>query len=347
MWYNTGVKTPRLPVLVVAALAAALVHADVPGVSPGPGVRYATDAYPGFDNEKEIVSPSKKEPKWFSWINGPNRDNPADQLEYCIGLIREESYSKAAKHLDALVREWPSSPEAPKAQEALAELLLDRIADYEEAFVEFRYLLDFYSLQCDYAAIADKAYKVANLMRAEGKTIMFFRFANTVDVRRAFESCVLRAPGASWAPQAMLAIGELREEEGKYVEAVKVYENLRNIHTGTPEAKQALRHEADVRMQVLKDHEYNRARCLDTVRFLKLAVAECADEDRDAVRKNLADASAMLEDEAFAAAKFYDSRTRTKRSAISAYERFVAEYPESQHVEEAKRRLEELKGGEE
>ena len=69
--------------LVVAVLAASSFAANQAGVSPGPGTRYATDAYPGFDNEDDIVAPSRKEPKWFAFINGPNRDNAKDQFAYC------------------------------------------------------------------------------------------------------------------------------------------------------------------------------------------------------------------------------------------------------------------------
>ena len=175
------------------------------------GARYATDAYPGFDEVKESTHPEKKTPKWFSWLTGPKMEDSAAQFSYCRGLIAEESYSKAARELDALVREWPVSREAPEAQRLLAETLETKLKDYEEAFREWRYLVDFYSVQCDYAAAVDALYRVASVMRIEGKTIMFFRFKNTADVRRALEACVLRAPGAEWAPRAMLEIASLRE----------------------------------------------------------------------------------------------------------------------------------------
>ena len=51
---------------------------------------------------------------------------------------------------------------------------------------------------------------------------------------------------------------------------------------------------------------------------------------------------ALLEEEAYNAAKFYDSRTRTKRSAVSAYQRFLDEYPTSDRAPEVRRRLFEL-----
>lgn len=310
---------------------------------PSSSTRYATDAYPGFDREEEIVGSGKKEPRWFSWFNGPAKETAAEQLAYAKACEEDKSWRSARKAYDALVREWPTSPEAPKAQEALADLYLEHERDYESAFAEYKYLLDYYSSDCDFDAIAFRLHEVAKLMQEEGKTIVFFRFANTVDVRRAFEAVVLRAPGASYAPAAMLTIAGLREDDGEYEKAVQVYENLRNLHAFSPEAKTALYREARARMNLLRDHAYNRPRCLDTVAFLKMALASAPGlAEKTDFEAWLAESVGLLEDEAFASAKFYDSRTRTRRSAINAYERFLSDYPASTHAPEARARLTEL-----
>jgi len=336
-----------LSALAVGAASVASADNPTPGAGTGiAGARYATDAYPGFDNEEEMVKPERKEPRWFSFITGPSRDNAKDQLAYCVELIQGESYSKARRQLDALVREWPTAPEAAKAQQALAELCYVQLKDYEDAFDAYRYLLDFYSLQCDYAKISDLLYQIAGVLKLEGKEIMFVRFANTVDVRRAYETCVLRAPGAKWVPEAMLIIGALREDEGKKEEAIKVYENLRNLFPGTEDAKTAVLRESAVRIQVLRAHGYNRSRCQDTIDFMRLALRSCRPEDVPAIQERLEEAQATGEEAAYLGAKFYDSSTRTKRSAISAYERFLADYPQSEHAEEIRLRVEELKGEE-
>ena len=52
---------------------------------------------------------------------------------------------------------------------------------------------------------------------------------------------------------------------------------------------------------------------------------------------------ALAEDEAYRGAAFYDSPTRTLRSAVRAYERFLAEYPTSERAEAVRARIEELK----
>jgi outer membrane protein assembly factor BamD (BamD/ComL family) len=335
----------KLSLAFAMAVSAALIAlADQPNITPGPGVRYATDAFPGFDSEDNIVNPEKKEPKWFAFINGPKMSNPADQLDWARQCEASGSYGRARRAYDALVREWPISPEAPVAQKAMADVLLNHELNYEDAFAEYRYLLDFYSLDCDYGAVAELMYKVAELMREEGKTIIFFRFANTVDVRRAYEAVVLRSPGSPFVPQAMLTIASLREDEQKYEDAVKVYENLRNIHPEKPEARTALHREAMVRMKLLDMHGYNRTRVLDTASFLRQALRGDLPADMKAdFEKWLDETSALEESEAYNAARFYDSRTRTRRSAINAYERFLKEYPTSAHADEVRARLEVLK----
>ena len=96
-------------------------------------------------------------------------------------------------------------------------------------------------------------------------------------------------------------------------------------------------------MTLLEDHGYNRDRCRDTINFLKLALARCEISAIDPIKEYLDRAETMLEEESFRATKFYDSSTRTIRSAINAYERYLAEFPDGAHSDEAKERLSELK----
>ena len=335
----------RAIVLAGVAIGCSFVAVAVsPGVSPGPGIRYATDAYPGFDSEDELLKPSRKEPRWFGWINGPKMDTAAEQFKYAASLESEESWKGAKKAYDALVREWPTSPEAAKAQKAVADICLGKLLDTADAFAEYRYLLDFYSAQCNYDEIVELLYQTAELMREEGKTILFFRFDNTVDVRRAYEAVVLRAPGAKFAPQAMLTVALLREDEDNQDTAATVYENLRSMYPNSPEAVVALYREAKARMVVLRRCEYNRERVRDTIGFLTFAIesGKLTQEEAEEVAQLRVEARALLEEEAYNAAKFYDSRTRTRRSALSAYQRFLDEYPTSDRAPEVRRRLLEL-----
>lgn len=338
-------RRKRIMLLVIATAIGAATQSAFGDAASSPSsiIRYATDAYPGFDREENILSSTKKTPRWFSWIRGPKKDNAAEQFAWAQECEKEGSWGKARRAYDAIVREWPASPEAPKAQERVAELCLEKELDSEEAFEEYKYLVDFYSSQCAYDAITFKMFEVAKLMEEEGKNFIFFHFDNTVDVRRAYEAVVLRAPGAKFAPEAMMKIAKLREDELEFDKAALVYENLRSLHPRCAEAKTALYKEAQCRMKLLKDHQYNLSRAKDVHAFLKRALtSNPPDEVKAELEVWLVEATQIIEDEAFAAAKFYDSRTRTKRSAITAYEKFLLEYPASSHVGEARARLAEL-----
>ncbi|MBO7207507.1 MAG: outer membrane protein assembly factor BamD, partial [Kiritimatiellae bacterium] len=311
--------------------------------TPGPGTHYATDAYPGFDSESNVLSQERKTPS-FLWWRKAKFENPQDQLKLARGYVSNDSYGFAENAYNALVATFPFSPEAVAAQEELADLYLYKIKDPISALEEYKYLVDFYSSNCDYDKVMMKMYETAKKMREDGKRIVFFRFANTTDVRQAFEAVVRRAPGAVFAPEAMYAIVELRVEDEEFSAAIDVCKTIRNRYSASPEAKAALFKEAELRMILLKEHEYNRDRSLNTVSFMAMAARTTDDNDaREKFLKWRDEASAIVEKEAYEAARFYDSRTRKLRGAINAYEGFLRDYPASPYAQAVRERLEELK----
>lgn len=97
-------------------------------------------------------------------------------------------------------------------------------------------------------------------------------------------------------------------------------------------------------MLLLKEHEYNRDRSLNTVSFMAMAARTTDDNDaREKFLKWRDEASAIVEKEAYEAARFYDSRTRKLRGAINAYEVFLRDYPASPYAQAVRERLEQLK----
>lgn len=311
--------------------------------TPGPGTHYATDAYPGFDSESNVLSQERKTPS-FLWWRKAKFENPQDQLKLAREYVSNDSYGSAENAYNALVATFPFSPEAVTAQEELADLYLYKIKDPISALEEYKYLVDFYSSNCDYDKVMTKMYETAKKMREDGKRIIFFKFSNTTDVRHAFEAVVRRAPGAVFAPEAMYAIVELRVEDEEFSAAIDVCKTIRNRYSASPEAKAALFKEAELRMILLKEHEYNRDRSLNTVSFMAMAARTTDDNDaREKFLKWREEASAIVEKEAYEAARFYDSRTRKLRGAINAYEGFLRDYPASPYAQAVRERLEQLK----
>ena len=331
--------------LVAMQSAAAPVH-GVTGAGPGGASPWATDQYPVFEGLDDIPAPEKKDKGWlWRWfgVGKPAMETAGLQLEHARRLEDEGDYKGAVKAYDALVREWPSMPEAPMAQFRLAYVLENNLQEYADAFEEFSYLLDFYPRGCPFAKVAAEQYKLANLMMDTRRTFFGMSFTGNRELRQAYEKVVLRTPGAEYAPAALLKIAALREQDYDYEEAVKVYAGIRNRYAGTPEARSALYLEAKARMWIVRRLAYNIPRCQDTEKYLKAALRRDPDHpDAAEMRGWQGELREYLAGDAWTRAKFYDTKQRTAHAAAAAYAKFVSEYPDSPHAEEARRRIEEL-----
>ena len=323
--------------IVCAAPGHRVVGSGIGGNSP-----YATDAYPGFDGLDDLPKPERREKSWFLHVA---RDTPIEQFAYAKELAENNDFKKACKMCDALVREWPASPEAPQAQLMYAMLLAKSLEDYDEAFEQLDYLLDFYPRDCAYAELVEYQYKLANLMVREKKTFLGMSFTSTRILRQHYEMIVRRAPGAKYVPEAMLKIADLREQDQQYEEAVLVYAALMSRFPSSPEARVAAYLQAKARMWLVRRLAYNLPRCKDTASYLQMTLKRLPDHPQAEEMKTwLDELKVYMAEDAYVRAKFYDSRQRTSHAAAAAYERFLEEYPDSTHAEEVSRRLDELRG---
>ena len=169
-------------------------------------------------------------------------------------------------------------------------------------------------------------------------------FTGNRELRQGYERVVRRAPGAEYVPEALLKIADLREQDSDFEESIKVYSMLRSRYPGTAEARKALYLEAKARMWLVRRLAYNLARCKDTDSYLKLALRNDPDHpNADEMRKWLGELEEYLAEDAWTRTRFYDSRQRTRHAAVSAYEKFLSEHPDSPHADEARNRIEDLK----
>lgn len=332
-------------VLSVFAGGASAAPSGVAGSAPGGSSMWATDHYPGFEGLDKLPSPEKKDKGWLWYLFGsPKCETPAEQFAYAESLAADDDGKDAVKAFDAIVREWPVSPEAPRAQRRIAEIMVSALADYETAFEEYSYLLDFYPRSCPYADIVAEQYKLAVLMADTRKKFLGMSFTGNRELRQMFEIIVRRAPGADYVPDAMLRIAALREDDSDYEDAVKVYSTLRTRWAGSSAAVKAVYLEAKARMWLVRRLAYNLPRCKDTESYLKLALRRNpGHQNAEEMRTWLSELTDYLSEDAWTRARFYDSKRRTRHAAIASYERFISEHPDSKYAGEARARIDELK----
>ena len=205
-------KTALALFACVCAVAEAAPNRGVAGSTFAANSPYATDAYPGFDGLDDVKRPEKKEKSWFNWVDCAT---PAEQYALAEKYEAAGSYRKARRACDALVQQWPAAPEAPQAQLRMAKIYAQHDKDYDSAIEELEYLLDFYPAECPYLEMVEYMYKLTNLMVKEKKTMFGFSFTSDRVVRQHYESVVRRAPRASYVPEAILKIADIREHDNQ------------------------------------------------------------------------------------------------------------------------------------
>jgi len=340
-------KSAALAAVVLCATSAGAV-ADRPVSADGLDAGYATDAYPGFEPKQKREPEFKEKSFWYS----VKRDSPEAQLDFAHAFETNGNVKAAAKAYEALVREWPASAVAAEAQRRKASILTRLAGDkndmslYADAFDEYEYLMYYFPGLCNYAKIADLQYKIAIHLQDEKKSMFGFKYDSNREKRLRFESVVRLAPGSSWVPDAMLTIGDLRIGDDELQEAAAVFDNIVTRFPKTEQAKEAVFKACKCRYDLVMRQEYNASRCRNALNGMKMALTRYPDlNEADVLNGWIKELSDMLEENAWNNAVFYDTRQRTKQAAVSAYERFLAEFPESSHRGEAVARIEAIKSG--
>ena len=344
----------QITIVVLAALAACAVGGVYAGFSERPvgadglDAGYATDAYPGFEPSEDKEPEFKERSFWYS----VKRETPAEQFDYARDCETNGYHRAALRGYEALVREWPESEVCAEAQRRKAGLLTrlaeekDDMSYYGDAFAEYDYLLHFYPGLCNYALIADLQYKLANVMLNEKKTFFGVKYASNREKRRRFERVVRLAPGAEWVPDALLTIGDLRVDDGELAEASVVYNSVVTRFPKLRQAREAVFKSCKCNYDLVNENIYNDNRCRNAVNGFKAALARYPDlNEAELLKLWIQELEKRRDEDAWQRARFYDTRQRSKQTAVAAYESFLKEYPASDHADEARSRIEAIKNG--
>jgi TolA-binding protein len=336
---NQKGRTIRLAALIAAA-AALVSHAQTGRTGSSRG--YATDTFEGFEAlDSDTRIPQKETSFWFS----VDEKTPAAQLQYAEKKEAQGRDRSARKAYEALIREWPTAPEAAKAQFALAQLQ-ERRKKFEKAFDEYQYLLVHYAGHCPYQEVLDRQFRIANHLLHNNTSMFGWSLSGFDSIRERFEQLVRNAPRGAQAPEIMLIIGGIRVSEKELPEAVAVYEGLLNRFPQSPQAVTAAYLAAQCRHELAVKHSYNEPRCREAIAFIKAALARMPTHPQKAqMTVWLNELTALLTEQNYQQAVFYDTRQRNAEAAKAAYRRFLSEFSDSHYAQQVRSRLTELENG--
>ncbi|MDD2456405.1 MAG: tetratricopeptide repeat protein [Kiritimatiellae bacterium] len=335
----TRIRNFWAPALVLGALT---LTAPAQSGRPGGYRGYATDSFEGFEAlEQDTRIPQKEKSFWYS----VKHDDPQQQLDHAAQMEACGRFRAARKAYEALVREWPTTPQAAQSQLAIAQLR-EKTKKFERAFDEYQYLLTHYAGHCPYDEILDRQFRIANHLLHNNRSMFGWALSGTESIRERFEQIVRNAPRSAIAPEVMLIIGSIRVSAKERREAIAVYDSLLNRFPNSEQAMTAAYLAAQCRHELAVRFNYNETRCREAVAFLKAILSRIPNHpQKDQLKAWQTELVNLLVEQNYQQAFFYDSRTRNRDAAIAAYRRFLSEFSDSKYARQVRARLSELEAG--
>jgi outer membrane protein assembly factor BamD len=301
------------------------VHSPAPLVyTPGEGWTY---------------EPVGSEGKW-------QRTRAKDQLDVAQSAFDRKEYNLALKAARRVVKVWPLSDYAPRAQYFVGRCY-EAKGDDQRAFSEYQKILEKYPRSENVKEVLGRQYEIANRFLAGQwfKLWGYIPFFPSMDKTAGmFEKIVTSGPYSDVAPQAQLKIGAAREKQSHYPDAVKAYELAADRYHDRPQiaadalfkASLAYEHEAATA-------EYDQSTAGQAIATLTDFITLYPDEPRvPAAQKIIARLKGEQAHGNFEIAKFYE-KSRKWNGALVYYNEALLRDPNSPYAAEARQRLDAIK----
>ena len=277
------------------------------------------------------------------------RDRAKDQLEVAEAAFKNNDFATASHAAHRVVRVWPLSDYAPRAQYLIGRCL-EAEGKTEEAFNAYQAIVKNYPKLDNLNDVLWRQYEIANLYLG-GKYFRVFwglvpLYSSMDDTAKMYSQIVTNGPFSEVAPHAQLRIGAAREKQKDYELAVKAYAFAADRYYDQP--------------TIVADAMYSRGYCYQkqaaTAEYdqgtAAQAIAAYTDlitlfpDDKRAAEAQKAIATLKIEQvrSSFEIAKFYEnSKTlnvdQRRSGAVVYYNQVLQLDPNSTYAAQAKQRI--------
>ncbi|MGB7767832.1 MAG: tetratricopeptide repeat protein [Verrucomicrobiia bacterium] len=164
------------------------------------------------------------------------RARAKDQLDVAEQAFKNRGYDLALRAADRVVKVWPLSDYAPRAQ-YLAGRCLEAKGQDEMAFNAYQVVINQYPRSAEYEDVLWRQYKIADrFLHGEWPKLWgYIPYPPSLDqAADMFGEIVTNGPYSDVAPHAQLRIGAAREKQKDYPAAVKAYETAADRYQEQP-----------------------------------------------------------------------------------------------------------------
>ncbi len=273
-----------------------------------------------------------------------------DQLDVAQAAFDKHAYSLALKASRRVVKVWPLSDYAPRAQYLIARCYEAKGED-EKAFKEYQTIIEKYPKVANYDEIVSRQYGICNKYLA-GKHFKLWGYIplpgwisgsmeRTADM---YATVVKNGPYSEVGAEAQMKIGTAYEKHSDYPLAVKAYETAADRYHDRPKvAADALFNAGLAWKKQAQAAEYDQSAAGQAITVFTDFIALYPNDPR--VVEATKYISALKKEQArgsYEIAKFYE-RYKKWNGALVYYNEVLLQDPTSPYADAARKRLDELK----
>jgi outer membrane protein assembly factor BamD len=281
------------------------------------------------------------------------RTRAKEQLEVAEEAFKNKDYSTTLHAGYRILKVWPLSDYAPRAQYLIARCLEMEHRD-EAAFDKYQDLLKKYPRTDSYDEILWRQYEIAN--RFYGG--QFFRifwgylplYTSMSETAKMYGKIVDNGPYSAVAPHAQLQMGAAREKDKDYDGAVKAYETAADRYHNQPViAADAMYRWAIAYQKQSTKAEYDQGKAGMAIAAYTDFITIFPDDKRvPEAQKAIVSLKAEQVRGSFVVAQFYEnsktlSTSQRRNGAIVYYNEVLQLNPNSPYAAQARQRIEALK----
>ena len=280
------------------------------------------------------------------------RPRAKDQLDVAEQSFTNKNYNVTLHAAHRVVRMWPQSDYAPRAEYLIGRCLEVEGKD-EAAFNAYQAIIQKYPHSDSYEEVLGRQYEIAGRF-LDGE---WFRLWGTIPLYRSmdetaklFSTIVTNGPYSDVAPKAQMQIGAAREKQKDYPGAVKAYATAADRYYTQPIiAANALYREGVAYQKQAATAEYDQGTAAQAIAAYTDFITLFPDDKRvaDAQKAIVALKTQQVEGN-FRVAKFYEQNKvlnaqQRRDGALVYYNEVLQLDPNSPFAAQARQRIEQLK----
>ncbi|GAB4241679.1 MAG: hypothetical protein OHK005_04970 [Candidatus Methylacidiphilales bacterium] len=267
-----------------------------------------------------------------------------DQLQLARNYEAKENWKDALAAYKSLVRRWPLSSVAGEAQFKIG-FMLEKMAEFYPAFEAYQKVIKSHPNSQFFDLAIERQFAIGNLfLSGEPQRLWKIPLLPSMDrTVKIYEAVIKNAPYGRYAAPAYFNMGQAREKQKKWSDAIAAYNMILDKYPNDPLAPNAQYQIGYAWYRASSEADYDQSAARKSIEGFQDYLTKYPKSDKvEQAREYIRELSGRQVQGSFNIARFYE-RQRNYRAAFIYYNDVIQIDPESAQAQQAKTRLEAIR----